>query len=94
MASYVNKTLSSIRLVQSYAAEVRNDGLDAREYRLQSLREQVALVLQDSVLVSGTILDNIAFGSPTATRAQLIDAAEAAFVDEFVDRLPTATTPW
>ncbi len=76
------------RLHDPVAGEVRIDGLDAREYRLQSLREQVALVLQDSVLLSGTILDNIAFGSPTATRAQLIDAAEAAYVDEFVDRLP------
>jgi subfamily B ATP-binding cassette protein MsbA len=76
------------RLHDASDGEVWIDGLDVRRYQLQSLRQQVALVLQDSVLVSGTILDNIAFGSPDATRDQLTEAAEAAYVNEFVDRLP------
>lgn len=76
------------RLYDPHSGEVRIDGTDVREYRLQSLREQVAIVLQDSVLLSGTILDNIAFGSPHATRRQLIEAAHAAYVNEFADQLP------
>ncbi|MGH9272063.1 MAG: ABC transporter ATP-binding protein [Ilumatobacteraceae bacterium] len=76
------------RLHDPVRGEVRIDGADVRSYRLQSLREQVALVLQESVLLSGTILDNIAFGSPEASERQLLAAAEAAYVDEFVDRLP------
>ncbi len=76
------------RLYDVQAGQVLIDGHDVRDLTLDSIRDQVSLVPQDSVLMSGTILENIAFGAPHATREQLIDAAKAAYVDEFVDRLP------
>jgi len=64
------------------------DGNDIRNYTLQSLREQISLVLQESLLFSGSIFDNIAFSSPEATEEHIVAAAVAANVDEFVQRLP------
>jgi ABC-type multidrug transport system fused ATPase/permease subunit len=64
------------------------DGDDIRNYTLQSLREQISLVLQESLLFSGSILDNIAFSSPEATPEQILAAAVAAHADEFIQRLP------
>jgi subfamily B ATP-binding cassette protein MsbA len=52
------------------------------------VREQVGLVLQDSLLFKGTIRDNIAFGRPDATDAEVEAAAETAYATEFIDRLP------
>lgn len=76
------------RLYDVRSGSVTLDGHDVRDLTLDSVRNQVSLVPQDAVLMSGTILDNIAFGAPHATREQLIEAARAAYVDEFVDRLP------
>jgi ATP-binding cassette subfamily B protein len=76
------------RLYDVQSGTVALDGHDVRDLTLDSIRDQVSLVPQDSVLMSGTILENIAFGAPHATREQLIEAAKAAYVDEFVDRLP------
>jgi subfamily B ATP-binding cassette protein MsbA len=76
------------RLYDVQAGAVHLDGHDVRDLTLDSIRKHVALVLQDSALMSGTILENIAFGAPHATREQLIDAARAAYVDEFAERLP------
>lgn len=83
-------TVSSLipRLYDVNAGAVLLDGHDVRDLTLESVRNQVALVLQESVLLSGTILENLAFGAPWATREELVAAAEAAYVDEFVDRLP------
>jgi ABC-type multidrug transport system fused ATPase/permease subunit len=64
------------------------DGHDIRSYTLQSLREQISMVLQESLLFSGSILDNIAFSSPEATDEQIVAAAIAANADEFIQRLP------
>jgi ABC-type multidrug transport system fused ATPase/permease subunit len=64
------------------------DGNDIRGYTLQSLREQISLVLQESLLFSGSILENIAFSSPEATDEQILAAAIAANADEFIQRLP------
>jgi ATP-binding cassette, subfamily B, bacterial len=64
------------------------DGLDLRHYSLASLRRQVALVPQDPWLLDGTVLDNIAFGRPGATRREIEAAAQVALVDEFAGRLP------
>ena len=58
------------------------------EFTLSSLRRQIAVVLQQPLMVTGSILDNIAFGAPAATREELLEAAEAAYVDEFVSQLP------
>src|SRR3954447_3487495 len=64
------------------------DGVDVRDYKLESLRRQIALVLQDSILFHGSIRDNIAYGAPDASLDDLYAAAEAAYVAEFVDELP------
>ncbi len=64
------------------------DGEDIRNYSLQSLREQIGLVLQDSLLLSGTMRDNIAFGRMEATDEEMRAAARTANADEFIHRLP------
>ena len=64
------------------------DGEDIRNYSLHSLREQISLVLQDSLLLSGTIRDNIAFGRTEATDEEICAAAATANADEFIRRLP------
>jgi subfamily B ATP-binding cassette protein MsbA len=53
-----------------------------------SLREQLSFVLQDTVLFSGTIWENIAYGRPEASHAEIVAAAEAANATEFIDHLP------
>lgn len=65
------------------------DGHDLRQVTQESLRSQVAIVLQDAFLFNGTVLDNIRYGRPDATDAEVRCAAEAAFADEFVQRLPS-----
>jgi ATP-binding cassette subfamily B multidrug efflux pump len=60
------------------------DGIDIRELDLDLLRSQVGIVLQESVLFSGTIRENIAFGKPEATEAEVITAAKQANIHEFV----------
>ena len=64
------------------------DGLDVRSYRLRSLRERIAIVLQDPVLFGGTIADNLRYGRLDATDAEVEDAARAAHAHEFVSHLP------
>lgn len=64
--------------------EIRFDGTDIRDLSLQSLRQQVGIVLQDSVLFTGTIKANIAFGKPDASEAEIIDAAKQANIHEFI----------
>ncbi|HEV2496024.1 MAG TPA: ABC transporter ATP-binding protein [Terriglobia bacterium] len=64
------------------------DGRDIRDYTLLSLREQVSLVLQDSLLFSGTIRENISFGCPGASDAEIFAAAQLANADEFIQRMP------
>ncbi len=64
------------------------DGRDIRDIRLDSLREQISIVLQDVFLFHGTVRDNILFGRPEATEAEMIAAARAANADEFIDQLP------
>lgn len=64
------------------------DGIDVRDAELTSLRGQVGFVMQDSVLFSGTVRENIAYGHPEATDAQIRAAAEAARAHEFITELP------
>jgi ATP-binding cassette, subfamily B, bacterial len=64
------------------------DGVDVRALTVASLRRQIALVLQDSILFHGTVYENIAYGAPNATEGEVLAAAEAAFVDEFVRDFP------
>jgi ATP-binding cassette subfamily B protein/subfamily B ATP-binding cassette protein MsbA len=64
------------------------DGEDVRRYRLKSLRERIAIVPQDAVLLSGTIGDNLRYGRLDATDAEMIEAAKAAHAHDFVSQLP------
>ncbi len=64
------------------------DGHDVRQVTLASLRSQIGIVLQEALLFSGTVRDNIAYGRPDATLAQVRAAAEAAQAAEFIDGLP------
>src|SRR5256884_4652611 len=64
------------------------DGKDIWTFSLQSFREQIGLVLQDSLLLSGTIRDNITFGRTDATDEEIRAAAAIANADEFIHRLP------
>lgn len=70
------------------AGRVTIDGVDVRGYRIRSLREHIAIVLQDPVLFAGTIADNIRYGRLDASDAEVRDAARTAHADEFVSRLP------
>jgi len=70
------------------AGSVMLDGQDVREYKIHPLRDQIGYVLQDTVLFRGSILENIAFGRPKATRAEIIEAARLANADEFISRMP------
>jgi subfamily B ATP-binding cassette protein MsbA len=64
------------------------DGVDVRKYRLNALRNQFGYVTQDTILFRGTVLDNIAFGRPGATREEIVTAAKLANADEFISRMP------
>jgi subfamily B ATP-binding cassette protein MsbA len=67
---------------------VKIDGTDIREFRQKTLRNQISIVLQETVLFSGTIWDNIAYGRPDASHAEIARAAEAANAMEFIEKLP------
>jgi ATP-binding cassette subfamily B protein len=70
------------------AGAVRVDGVDVRDWNLESLRPQISIIEQDPFLFSRSIADNIAFGRPTATRDEVEAAARAAQADDFIDALP------
>ena len=67
---------------------LRIDGVDVRELRLADLRGRIAVVPQEPVIFSGTVLENIRYGRAQATEEEALAAARAAFVDEFVRTLP------
>lgn len=64
------------------------DGTDLREYKLADLRNQFAIVLQDTVLFSSTIRENIAYGNPEATEEEIVEAARLANAHDFIEALP------
>jgi ABC-type multidrug transport system fused ATPase/permease subunit len=76
------------RFYDPIAGTIQVDGVDIRDYKIQSLRDQIGYVLQETVLFQGTIRDNIAYGRPGATEAEIMNAAKLADVDEFVARMP------
>jgi ABC-type multidrug transport system fused ATPase/permease subunit len=82
-------TLASLipRFFEPTNGRVLIDGIDVAKYRLRSLRERIAIVLQDAVLFGGTIADNIRYGRLDATDAEVEQAARAAQIDGFVRRL-------
>ena len=76
------------RFYDPSAGTVRIDGIDVRTLTQKSLRDQMSFVLQDTVLFSGSIWDNIAYGKPEATYGEIARAAEAANAMEFIEKLP------
>ena len=76
------------RLYDPDSGSILIDGRDFREYRLRSLRDQISLVLQDSLLFSGTVQENVAFGRPGAPLKDVIQACTLADADDFIRELP------
>ncbi len=77
-----------MRFYELDSGRITLDGVDIKTMRRDDLRSQIGMVLQDTWLFGGTIRDNIAYGNPNATEAQIHAAAEATFVDRFVKSLP------
>jgi ABC-type multidrug transport system fused ATPase/permease subunit len=76
------------RFYDPTVGRVTIDGVDVRQYRVRSLREKIAIVLQDPVLFAGTIADNLRYGRLDATDEDIEQAARAAHAHEFIARLP------
>ena len=82
------------RLYDVDAGSVKVGGHDVREYDLEVLRDQVAVVLQKNVLFSGTILDNLRWGNENATDEECMEACRQACADEFIERFPDKYNTW
>jgi ATP-binding cassette subfamily B protein len=76
------------RFYDPTAGSISLDGVDLRDYRLEDLRNQFSLVLQDAMLLPGTVAENIAYGHDNAGLETIQAAARAANADEFIGRLP------
>jgi len=76
------------RFYNPTSGRVLIDGVDVRDYQIRSLREKIAIVLQDPVLFSGTIADNLRYGRLDATDEEIEAAARAAHAHEFISHLP------
>jgi ATP-binding cassette subfamily B protein len=76
------------RLYDATEGEVRVGNKNVKEYDLKSLRDEVSVVLQQNVLFSGTIADNLRWGKADATEAEIKKACESACADEFIERFP------
>lgn len=70
------------------SGKVTFDGVDVRDIQLESLRNNIGIVLQDSVLFTGTIADNIRYGKPNALMDEVISAAKQADIHDFIESLP------
>jgi subfamily B ATP-binding cassette protein MsbA len=70
------------------AGRITIDGVDIRDYKLRGLRSQIGFVLQDTVLLRGTVRENIVFGRPDATEKEIVEAAKSACAHEFITRMP------
>lgn len=64
------------------------DGRDVRDYKLRSLRQNIGMVLQETILFSGSLMENIRYGNPRASKKQVIEAAKAANAYDFITQLP------
>lgn len=76
------------RLYDATEGEVFVGGVNVKNYHIETLRNEVAMVLQKNTLFSGTIKENLMWGNENATDAEIEAAATSACVDEFIDRLP------
>ena len=82
------------RLYDVTEGSVKVGGVDVRKYDLEALRNQVAVVLQKNVLFSGTIKDNLRWGNPNATDAEMEEACRLAQADEFIQLFPDKYDTW
>jgi subfamily B ATP-binding cassette protein MsbA len=76
------------RFYDPQSGVVKIDGVDVRKYKRKTVRQQISLVLQDTLLFRASIAQNIAYGKPEATHSEIVEAARLANADEFIDRLP------
>ena len=76
------------RFYDPISGTVKIDGTDIKEFRQKSLRQQISFVLQETVLFHAPVWQNIAYGKPEATRAEILKAAELANASEFIEKLP------
>jgi ATP-binding cassette subfamily B protein len=83
-------TIASLvaRFYDPVTGEVTIDGQDIRRYKLKSLRRQISFVLQETLLFHAPVWQNIAYGRPEASRAEIIEAAKLASADEFIRGMP------
>lgn len=79
-----------MRFYEIKQGTIKIDGVDIREYKRSDLRHIFAMVLQDAWLFNGTIRDNIAYGQPEASDAEITKTAQAAQLDHFIHSLPQA----
>lgn len=77
-----------LRFYDVTGGAVKIDGIDVRQVTQASLRQQIGIVLQDNILFGGTVAENIAFGQPDASQAEIEAAAQVANVHEFIVTLP------
>lgn len=82
------------RLYDVTDGELLVGGINVKEYDLEVLRNQVAMVLQNNVLFSGTIKENLRWGNPKATDEEMINACKLAQADEFISRFPDGYDTW
>ncbi len=82
------------RLYDVTSGSVYVGGKDVRSYDMETLRNQVAVVLQKNVLFSGTILDNLRWGKEDATEEECIEVCRQACADEFIERFPDRYNTW
>lgn len=81
LARLINRTYDAT------SGQVLVDGVDVRDWNLETLRRSISIIEQDIFLFSRTIAENIAFGKPGATQEEIVAAAQAAQADEFIDTL-------
>ena len=82
------------RLYDAETGTVSVGGVDVQDYNLDVLRHEVSMVLQKNVLFSGTILDNLRWGSENASEEECIRVAKLACADEFIERFPDKYNTW
>ena len=83
-------TIASLigRFYDPIKGQITIDGQDIRKYKMKSLRRQMSFVLQENLLFRAPIWQNIAYGKPEASRAEIIEAAKLANADEFISKMP------
>jgi ABC-type multidrug transport system fused ATPase/permease subunit len=76
------------RLYDPQGGRVLIDGYDVRSFTLASLRSQISMVLQETILFSGTVAENISYGRPEASREEIVESAKRANAHEFIELMP------